>query len=235
MTNDSLYSVYKHTAPNGKVYIGITKNDPKVRWHGGNGYARNEHFYKAIKKYGWDNITHEVIETGLSCEAACEEEQRLIAEYNSANPKCGYNGTYGGEHYKPTQETIEKVRQAHIGRRYNIGVPFTEERKKHLRENHADVKGEKNPNYGKKWTPEQIANRQAHRVYKSGSDNPTAKPILQYDKDGNLVKRWGSIADAAKEYCKTCIKDCLKGKYKVGCGFVWKYENEVKNNAVLTE
>ena len=186
MTNDSLYSVYKHTAPNGKVYIGITKNDPKVRWHGGNGYARNEHFYKAIKKYGWDNITHEVIETGLSCEAACEEEQRLIAEYNSANPKCGYNGTYGGEHYKPTQETIEKVRQA-------------------------------------------------HRVYKSGSDNPTAKPILQYDKDGNLVKRWGSIADAAKEYCKTCIKDCLKGKYKVGCGFVWKYENEVKNNAVLTE
>ena len=228
---DGGFTVYKHTAPNGKVYIGITSNDPKFRWHGGNGYYRNEHFYNAIKKYGWDNITHEIIETDLPKDAACELEIRLITQYNATNPKYGYNGTHGGEHYKPTAEAIEKARKAHIGKRYNIGVPFTEERKRHLRENHADFRGEKNPNYGKKWTPEQIAIRQAHRKYKYGGENPRSKPILQFDRNGNFIKRWNSITDATIVCNKTSIKDCLKGKYKVGGGFVWKYDNEVKENA----
>lgn len=228
---DGGFTVYKHTTPSGKVYIGITSNDPKFRWRNGNGYHYNSHFYSAIKKYGWDNITHEIIETGLSNEAACDLEIRLIRKYNAADPKFGYNRTFGGEHYKPTPEMIEKVRKSHIGLRYNIGVPFTEERKRHLRENHADVRGEKNPNFGKKWTPEQLAIRQAHRVYKRGSDSPSARPILQYDKNGNLIKRWGSIIEATTVCNRTSIKDCLRGKYKVGGGFVWKYEDEVNKNA----
>ena len=32
------YSVYKHTFPNGKVYIGITKQNPLKRWRNGTGY-----------------------------------------------------------------------------------------------------------------------------------------------------------------------------------------------------
>lgn len=32
-----MYSVYKHTAPNGKVYIGITGKDPEKRWLNGGG------------------------------------------------------------------------------------------------------------------------------------------------------------------------------------------------------
>lgn len=228
---DGGFTVYKHTAPNGKVYIGITSKEPKVRWHGGNGYYHNEHFHNAIKKYGWDNITHEIIETDLPKDAACELEIRLIAQYNATNPKYGYNGTHGGEHFKPTAEAIERARQAHIGKRYNIGVPFTEERKRHMRENHADFNGANNPNYGKKWTPEQIAVRQAHRTYKRGGEMPNAKAILQYTRDGIFIKRWECIADACVVCSKTSIKDCLRGKYKVGGGFVWKYANEVNKNA----
>lgn len=231
MNHEARYCVYKHTTPSGKVYIGITSKTPKERWHGGNGYYYNEHFHNAIKKYGWDKITHEIIETDLSCEDACELEKRLIAEHDSANPKHGYNGTLGGEHYTPTKETIEKARKAHTGLRYNIGVPFTDERKKHLRENHADVSGEKNPNFGKRWTHEQIAIRQSHREYARGGEHPSAKPILQYDRNGNFIKRWNSIIEATSVCNKTSIKDCLKGKYKVGGGFVWKYENEVNRNA----
>ena len=53
---DINYCVYKHTTPNNKVYIGITCKDPNSRWRNGEGYATQKYFYKAIKKYGWDNI-----------------------------------------------------------------------------------------------------------------------------------------------------------------------------------
>lgn len=221
------YTVYKHTTPSGKVYVGITSKPVKDRWKGGNGYRRNNHFWNAIQKYGWDNITHEILAEGLSREEAGRVEQMYIALFESCDQEKGYNLTTGGEKgAKHTIESRRKLSESKMGKRYNIGVPFTEERKRHLSENHADVRGEKNPNYGKKWTPEQIAIRQAHREYKSGGEHPGARPILQLDMDGNLVKRWGSISEAAEEYCRTSIKDCLKGKYKQHRGFIWRYEDE---------
>lgn len=225
------YTVYKHETPNGKIYIGITSIEPETRWRGGNGYSRNKHFYSAIKKYGWGAIKHEIIAKGLTRTEASEEERRLIALYQSSKPDKGYNMTSGGEvGYTLTEETRKKISEAHKGLRYNIGVPFTEERKRHLREHHADYRGEKNPRYGIKWTPEQIEKRQAHRVYKTGAENPRAKPILQIDKEGNIVKRWGSIVDASKEFCRTSIKDVLRGKYKHHRGYEWRYDNGDKRD-----
>lgn len=60
------YTVYKHTSPNGKVYIGITKLSVERRWQEGKNYKTSNHFNNAIKKYGWDNIKHEILFTGLS-------------------------------------------------------------------------------------------------------------------------------------------------------------------------
>ena len=211
------------------MYIGITSKHVKERWLNGRGYARNEHFWNAIKKYGWDNIKHEILVSGVTKEDACRLEQFYIAVYQSDNPVKGYNLTSGGESGAVhTMESRQKLHNSKLGKRYNIGVPFTEERKRHLSENHADVRGENNPNYGKKWTPEQIAVRQAHRAYKHGSENPCARPILQLDMDGNIVKRWGSIIEASQEYCRTSIKYCLKGKYKQHRGYQWRYEHETK-------
>lgn len=223
----SNYSVYRHITPSGKIYIGITSGDPKKRWLNGRGYARNEHFWNAIQKYGWSNISHTILAEGLTKEEACRLEQFYIARYGSHDPKKGYNMTTGGElGAKHTAESRQKLSESKKGQRYNIGVPFTEERKQHLKENHADVRGEKNPNFGKKWAPEQIEVRQAHRIYKYGSESPSAKPILQLDMDGNLVKRWGSIVEASESFCKTCIKDCLRGKYKQHKGYQWRYADE---------
>ena len=36
------YTVYKHTSPSGKVYIGITCRKPKYRWNNGKGYKEME-------------------------------------------------------------------------------------------------------------------------------------------------------------------------------------------------
>lgn len=229
MEQKNNYTVYKHTTPNGKVYVGITSLNPEKRWLNGRGYRRNDHFWNAIKKYGWDNISHEILIEGVSREEATRLEQFYIAVFQSDFGDNGYNLTSGGETGAVHNiESRQKLSESKKGKRYNIGVPFTEERKRHLRENHADVSGEKNPNYGKKWTKEQIAIRQAHRVYKYGSENPSAKPILQLDMDGNLVKRWGSIVEASEVFCKTCIKDCLRGKYKQHRGYQWRYANEAE-------
>lgn len=74
------YSVYMHTCPNSKKYIGITCRNPLYRWNHGNGYRRNEHFFRAIVKYGWDNIKHEILFDGLTEEEAEQKEKVLIAK-----------------------------------------------------------------------------------------------------------------------------------------------------------
>jgi hypothetical protein len=92
-----MYSVYKHTAPNGKVYIGITSLNPEERWNKGRGYSRNYHFFNAILKYGWDNIEHSVLHSDLPQSVAQSMEAQLIAQYHSDDPTYGYNNTVGGE------------------------------------------------------------------------------------------------------------------------------------------
>lgn len=96
MTNK--YIVYRHTCPNGKVYIGITRTAFETRC-GNNGYKyrKNTLFYRAIKKYGWDNIRHEILYRGLTKAEAEAKEIELIAEYKSNDTKYGYNVSSGGE------------------------------------------------------------------------------------------------------------------------------------------
>lgn len=44
------YCVYKHVLPNNKIYIGITKQNPLLRWKNGHGYKHCNYFYNAILK-----------------------------------------------------------------------------------------------------------------------------------------------------------------------------------------
>ena len=94
---ENTYSVYKHTNKiNGKVYIGITRNQPEVRW-GRNGSGYNfQLFGKAIKKYGWENFDHEVLYENLSHEDANAKEIELIKKYKATDNKYGYNVALGG-------------------------------------------------------------------------------------------------------------------------------------------
>ncbi len=86
-----LYLVYKHTDPNGKVYIGITQNHPQTRWNEGGGYEKQTRFYKAIQKYGWIHFKHEIIAAALSKDEAIALENELIIKYNSYDEAYGYN------------------------------------------------------------------------------------------------------------------------------------------------
>lgn len=97
--------VYRHTDPNGKVYIGITCSArPEYRWSHGMKYKDQPTFFRAIVKYGWDNFTHEILYSGLEYEEACATEVRLIAEHNSCDRKHGYNILPGGDSVLPYSE-----------------------------------------------------------------------------------------------------------------------------------
>jgi len=51
--------------------------------------------------------------------------------------------------------------------------------------------------------------------------------ILQFDLDGNFIKEFDGIIDAAKEMngYSTNIMRCCQGKFKKAYGFIWKYKN----------
>ncbi len=143
------YIVYKHISPSGKVYIGITCQKPERRW-GKNGerYLHKSrfgytHFGKAIKKYGWENIKHEILFSNLTMEDACKIEKELIKKYNSDNILYGYNLTSGGESYRVSHYTREKLSLMRKGRKIsqetreklrlaNIGKHASEEAKRKM-------------------------------------------------------------------------------------------------------
>lgn len=88
-----MFKVYLHTCPNGKYYVGQTRN-PLHRWSGGgSSYKDNRAFYNDIKKFGWDNIKHEII---YECETRTEAEsleKMITILLDSENPDVGYNNT----------------------------------------------------------------------------------------------------------------------------------------------
>lgn len=124
------FTLYMHIVPNGKKYIGITKRNPKNRWNGGSGYSSNEEFYEDIKKYGWNNIEHRILMSGLSQKEAEEWEVKMIAMYDTTNPDKGYNYSKGGG-YGGNTRLIKKLKLRSVspnskpcmcvenGRRYN--------------------------------------------------------------------------------------------------------------------
>lgn len=91
------WCVYIHTAPSGKKYVGITSQTPNARWRNGKGYKNSVAFNNAIKKYGWENISHEIIAERLSEDAAKKLEVQTIEKYNSNNKAFGYNISSGGD------------------------------------------------------------------------------------------------------------------------------------------
>lgn len=111
MAEEKDYTVYKHTCPNGKVYIGITSMEPIKRWQGGSKYKHSVYFYSAIQKYGWDNMNHEVLFTNLSRKEAEEKEIELIKSHKSNDRRYGYNIADGGLTHKQTEETKQKIRE----------------------------------------------------------------------------------------------------------------------------
>lgn len=128
------YSVYKHTSPSGKVYIGITSKKPEKRWDNGNGYRDCPHMARAVAKYGWRQFTHEILAEGLSKEETEATEVQLIAEYQSNNANFGYNIDNGGNAPGKTAEATRRKMSAS-----RMGHPTSAETRRKLSAAHKGV------------------------------------------------------------------------------------------------
>lgn len=118
--------------PNGKVYVGITKNSAAKRWQNGKGYSTQTVMSRAIKKYGWDAIEHRVLAFGLSEDEAKAAETAIIKAMAATTRRGGYNCTAGGE--GPNDETRKRMGECRRGIK---PPPFTDEHKRKLKLHHA--------------------------------------------------------------------------------------------------
>lgn len=129
-----MYYLYVHTVPNGKKYIGMTK-DTDLRWNNGNGYYKNEDFTKAIEMFGWENIKHEIIDV-FEDELLCHMNEIIYTiVLNTELPAFGYNRTHFkdmflkkynekkpyNEYNKESSEVAEKNIFEIYGKSYDAG------------------------------------------------------------------------------------------------------------------
>lgn len=201
---DKKYTVYKHTSPSGKCYIGITSTKPQYRWWYGKGYSNNPYFYRAIQKYGWDNFQHDILFTGLTKEEAEQKEIELIAFYNSTNIKYGYNIKAGGNH-KGTyaQRTKDLI-------------------SKKAKERYMDKNN--NPMFGRTHTVEARENiSKNHKI-----------PVCQYSLNNEYIKTYESAKDASIETGINAgnIGSCCKFRNKTAGGYIWRYAHDELREAI---
>ena len=203
------YCVYKHTSPGGKVYIGITCRKPEYRWDHGRGYWQNPYFTSAIKKYSWDNFSHEILFSGLSKEEAETKEIELIAAYDSTNRDKGYNCERGGNaRGKTTDETRTKISKARKGK----------------------CVGESNPMYGKHLSVEVRRKLSLAKRGKPQSRTPEHCKRISEVKRKQIVcietgVKYSSGMEAEKltGVSRGNISSCCTGKRKTAGGFTWRY------------
>lgn len=237
--NKREYFVYQHISPSNKVYIGITNQKPERRWRNGEGYkprkGRETPFWRAIQKYGWENIRHIVVAEGLTKDEACEMERNLIALFRTTDRNYGYNACVGGD--VPMYDCSDEIRK-HMRESSFDKWRRPEYIESHTGNNHwthkngysqKSVEAMRQANIGKKRTPEQIEflrekGRNQRRIY--GRENKTSKPVVCMALDGSVVAHYGGMCEASRMTGITfqgISKVCL-GKQKTAGGYIWRYE-----------
>ena len=87
--------VYRYTFPDGKIYIGVTKNS--IQYRKDCGYQHNKPLTCAIREAGWQNVRDDILAEADTSDEAFALEQRFIEEQNATDPSHGYNVSKGGK------------------------------------------------------------------------------------------------------------------------------------------
>lgn len=229
---------------NGNFYVGQTRNTLARRFtdhksEAGRGDV-NMVLYNAIRKYGTDMFTIEDIEVfqantkkelvEILNEKECYYISVLNPPYNTAPGGLGHTGIPW------TEERKERFKTLMSGQNNpNFGKEKTEETRRKLSE---ALKGRVIPNEVRQKTSQTMKGvpkseetrkrmseaRLGHAMPK-GKDSKKAISVNQYDTEGNFIKRFDSITDAANEIgCqKSGISFCLKGRIRTSSGYIWEY------------
>lgn len=254
------YCVYIHTNRlNGKIYIGITKNKLNVRTGRGSGYKQCTYFNAAIKKYGWDNFSHEVVATHLTAKQASFYERTLIKAYRANDRDYGYNIQPGGLHAGGmSPDGLERLRMASIESNRKPIVSFSKNGKR-LKEFSSITEaaayygvsdsGIEAALYQENKTCKQMLFRFASDVsdfvdmsedylsekvrirrYKNGKHAKCADVVL-FDEKGNRLKEFASSKECA-EYLGVyhgCVSNVINGRNPTVCSCYVRRKSDVGN------
>lgn len=221
-----MIGIYKITNKiNGKSYIGQSI-DVERRFLHHKKYRRtgekNKSLYRAIKKYGIENFSFEIIDICRK-EELDKKETYYIEKYGTF--KNGYNMTKGGESilgYEFTKKSIEKRVQS-VKNYY----------KKHSR---SEESREKVRNSLKKYYNEHPEVRKIIGLQSKGRKMPkeivkrvakaNSRKVVQYDLFGNFVKEYNSMIEAGKmiKIHPSAISAVCRGVKKTAGGFIWGYK-----------
>lgn len=201
---------------NGKKYIGKSENiQHRFRNHKSESFNPKSNAYdtaihRAIRKYGLENFSFDVIEE-------CETEELNAREiywidyYQSFGN--GYNMTKGGEGTYAID--IERAKNL-----WDDGLS--------IEEISIIMQHTKHTIINALTSYETYSNKESYRRGRENARKKMNKPVLQYDKHGNFIKRYNSITEAANEI-KTAhanISGALNRKQKTAGGYQWTYDGE---------
>lgn len=201
---------------NNKKYIGQTKHtlEHRKNTHRRDSTRIDTYFYRAIRKYGFDNFEWSILEQNINTqeELNCKERYYINFYGTFDNKEKGYNSTSGGDsNYTVTKEECKRRSER--------------------------VKGSKNPMYGKAgtWSGKKFSEKHRENLSKSlkgknkgknsGGQNYNAKSIINL----STGEKFNSIAEAAKKYNCTAdaISNNLRGKTSCCKGCKWAYLDEI--------
>lgn len=195
------WMIYSYIFPNGKRYVGKTKRTLSARkknskWEG---YQHCPVLWRAIEKYGVENIREEIlVEAYMNDSDAAMYERYYIALYKTnitkySSPSYGYNMTDGGEGvagWHPNEEQYQK-RKSHLQSMAQCrrGVQLSEDHKKKLSAAHT----------GRQRTPMSESTKQkisrANSVENMSAETRTRrsrskmKPVIATNKcDGSTIE-----------------------------------------------
>lgn len=208
--------IYKFTSPSGKVYIGQTTDKYRNTQHRHTAYNRKSTrpFYKAIRKYGFENFKYEILKE-IECNTKEELNNKLdsleiyyIALHNATDEKYGYNLCNGG--------------------RTNRGYHHSEEYKETLSKK---LKGRKMPpGCVEKAAQNRIGkpmNRVAYKKLQVINKN-RAKVLELYTIQGTLVTTFESIACASR-FLK-CRRSNIQNAVNKGFTIYGQYKIKIKTD-----
>ena len=198
----------------GKVYVGQTV-DPKgrKRSHRYNTNFDDTYFYRALRKYGENSFTYNVIEE-CSQSTLNDREIYWINQRGSIAPN-GYNTKQGGSQALHSEESKAKMSEA------RMGIKFSEShlenlRKSHIGNTHTEETKEKlrNLHLGRKWDPSSHIKR-AETLREN--QLLIMKPIERYNDRGEVVRSYPSVRAAADELgvISARVVECCQGKRRL--------------------
>lgn len=230
---------------NGKQYVGLTTVKPERRLYEHQNNAKNgrpEAIYCAMRKYGVEKFTFEIIDNAESIEELKELEVKWIDKLGTY--KIGYNMTIGGDGLNdPSGEVIKKIAHKLRGRKMSPETrkklePYWESRRgvakpQHVRE--ALMKsnlGRKlseetrqkmsEAKLGKKHSKEHceaisksnMGKKMSEACLEKRRHSPKCRPILQLTITGRFIAEHHSINGAARTtgILRTAINNALAKK-----------------------